>query len=69
MASPPDDDRSTIATEGAVARWRKAERERLIAARQALPGDLRAAQTAAMMNDLDRLIPAYATVDEAFDAS
>ncbi len=57
MASPPDDDRSTIATEGAVARWRKAERERLIAARQALPGDLRAAQTAAMMNDLDRLIP------------
>jgi len=59
VASPPDDDRSTVATEGAaaVARWRKAERERLIAARLALPGDVRAAQTAAMANDLDRLIP------------
>jgi len=57
VASPPDNDRSTVATEGAVARWRKAERERLIAARQALPADVRAGQTAAITNDLDRLIP------------
>jgi 5,10-methenyltetrahydrofolate synthetase len=40
-----------------VARWRKAERERLIAARMALPAELRATQTQAMAEDLDRLIP------------
>jgi len=40
-----------------VARWRKAERERLIAARLALATEYRAAQTSAIANDLDRLIP------------
>ena len=40
-----------------VARWRKAERERLLAARVALSPEARAAQTAAMGVDLDRLIP------------
>ena len=42
---------------GDVARWRKAERERLIAQRLALPAEYRAAQTSAIGNDLDRLIP------------
>jgi 5,10-methenyltetrahydrofolate synthetase len=41
---------------GDVARWRKAERERLIAERLALSVELRATQTSAMANDLDRLI-------------
>jgi 5,10-methenyltetrahydrofolate synthetase len=40
-----------------VARWRKAERERLIAARLALPAEYRAAQAAAIARDLDLLIP------------
>jgi 5-formyltetrahydrofolate cyclo-ligase len=40
-----------------VACWRKAERERLIAERLALSVELRATQTSAMTNDLDRLIP------------
>jgi len=40
-----------------VARWRKAERERLIAARLALPAEIRGAQAAAMASDLDRLVP------------
>ena len=41
-----------------VARWRKAERERLIATRLALSAEYRAAQTLAIAADLDRLIPA-----------
>jgi 5-formyltetrahydrofolate cyclo-ligase len=41
-----------------VARWRKVERERLIAARLALPAQYRAALAVAIANDLDRLIPA-----------
>ena len=41
-----------------VARWRKAERERLIATRLALAQDDRAARTRAIMHELDRLIPA-----------
>ncbi len=41
-----------------VARWRKAERERLITARLALSAEYRAAQTLAIAVDLDRLIPA-----------
>jgi 5-formyltetrahydrofolate cyclo-ligase len=41
-----------------VARWRKAQRERLIDARLALPAAYRAAQTLAIANELDRLIPA-----------
>lgn len=40
-----------------VARWRKAERERLLAARAALSPESRAQQTAAMAADLERLIP------------
>jgi 5-formyltetrahydrofolate cyclo-ligase len=40
-----------------VARWRKVERERLIAARLALPVEYRAAQASAIANDLNRLIP------------
>jgi 5-formyltetrahydrofolate cyclo-ligase len=40
-----------------VTRWRKAERERLIAARLKLDPDYRAAQTLAIAGDLDRLIP------------
>ncbi len=40
-----------------VARWRKAERERLLAARLALSPESRAAQTAAIAADLERLIP------------
>jgi len=39
-----------------VARWRKAERQRLLAAREALPAEARAAQTAAMTRALDGLI-------------
>lgn len=39
-----------------VTRWRKAERERLIGARLQLSADYRAAQTAAMTRELDRLI-------------
>jgi 5-formyltetrahydrofolate cyclo-ligase len=39
-----------------VARWRKAERERLIAARLALSAGYRAARAGAIANDLDRLI-------------
>lgn len=41
-----------------VARWRKAERERLIAARLALSAEYRAVQTLAIAADLDLLIPA-----------
>jgi 5,10-methenyltetrahydrofolate synthetase len=41
-----------------VARWRKAERERLIGARLALPAAYRAAQTEAIAQHLDRLLPA-----------
>jgi 5-formyltetrahydrofolate cyclo-ligase len=44
-----------------VARWRKLERERLIAARLALPAEQRAAQALAIANDLNRLIPADPT--------
>ncbi len=44
----------------AVASWRKLERERLIAARLALPADYRAAQAHAIARELDRLIPARA---------
>jgi 5,10-methenyltetrahydrofolate synthetase len=40
-----------------VARWRKAERERLIAARLKLTPEYRAAQASAIASDLDRLIP------------
>jgi 5-formyltetrahydrofolate cyclo-ligase len=40
-----------------VARWRKAERERLIALRCALPAEYRAAQTAAIVRRLDEMIP------------
>ena len=43
-----------------VARWRKAERERLIAARLELTSGYRAAQAFAIANDLDRLIPSAA---------
>ena len=39
-----------------VARWRKAERERLMSARMALASDIRAAQTLAMIRDLDSLV-------------
>jgi 5-formyltetrahydrofolate cyclo-ligase len=41
-----------------VARWRKAERERLIAARLALPAEYRAAEALAIARDLDRILPA-----------
>ncbi len=41
-----------------VLRWRKAERERLIALRLALPAELRATQTEAIARQLDRLIDA-----------
>jgi 5,10-methenyltetrahydrofolate synthetase len=40
-----------------VARWRKAERERLITARLKLAPEYRAAQTSAIASELDRLIP------------
>ena len=40
-----------------VARWRKAERARLIGARLELPADYRAAQTSAIATDLSALIP------------
>lgn len=40
-----------------VARWRKAERARLIAARLKLAPEYRAAQTLAIAKDLDRIIP------------
>jgi 5-formyltetrahydrofolate cyclo-ligase len=40
-----------------VNRWRKAERERLIAARLKLDPEYRAAQTLAIAGDLDRLVP------------
>jgi 5-formyltetrahydrofolate cyclo-ligase len=40
-----------------VARWRKAERERLIAVRLGLCADYRAAQTLAIAGDLSPLIP------------
>jgi 5-formyltetrahydrofolate cyclo-ligase len=40
-----------------VARWRKAERDRLIGARLGLCGDHRAAQTLAIAGDLSPLIP------------
>ena len=39
-----------------VARWRKAERERLISTRIALTGEIRAAQTLAIAQDLDSLL-------------
>ncbi len=38
-------------------RWRRAERERLIATRLALPMEFRTAQTSAIVNHLERLIP------------
>ena len=41
-----------------VARWRKAERERLIAARLALPAAYRAAQTLAIVRQLEPLLAA-----------
>jgi 5-formyltetrahydrofolate cyclo-ligase len=44
----------------AVASWRKLERERLIAARLALPADYRAAQAQAIARELDRQIPVSA---------
>jgi 5-formyltetrahydrofolate cyclo-ligase len=40
-----------------VSRWRKAERARLIAARLALDPEYRAAQTLAIADELDRLVP------------
>lgn len=40
-----------------VARWRKAERERLLTARLGLSAEYRAAQAAAIAADLDRLTP------------
>jgi 5,10-methenyltetrahydrofolate synthetase len=40
-----------------VARWRKVERERLLAMRQALAADYRAAQSLAISRDLDGLLP------------
>lgn len=40
-----------------VARWRTAERERLLTMRAALSAETRAAETAAMITDLERLIP------------
>lgn len=40
-----------------VARWRKVERERLIAMRQALAADYRDAQALAIARDLDGLLP------------
>src|SRR5450755_2131586 len=40
-----------------VARWRKVERDRLIAARLALPAEYRAAQASAIASDLKLLIP------------
>ncbi len=40
-----------------VARWRKAERESLLAARLGLSLEYRTAQTAAIGNELDRLVP------------
>jgi 5-formyltetrahydrofolate cyclo-ligase len=45
---------------GDVARWRKAERSRLIALRGALPAEDRALHTAAMVRKLDELISAQA---------
>ena len=44
-----------------VARWRKAERERLLALRLALSPEYRAAQAAAIAAELDRLIPTDGT--------
>ena len=40
-----------------VARWRKLERERQLAARMALPADVRAAQTAAIVRGLEQIVP------------
>jgi 5-formyltetrahydrofolate cyclo-ligase len=40
-----------------VMRWRKVERERLIAARMALSAERRAAQATAIARDLDRILP------------
>ena len=51
--SPRVDSRQTLD----VSRWRKAERERLIAARLKLDPEYRAAQTSAIASELDRLIP------------
>jgi 5-formyltetrahydrofolate cyclo-ligase len=51
--SPRTDPRQTLD----VARWRKAERERLIAARLKLDPGYRTARTSAIASDLDRLIP------------
>ncbi|HEX4153832.1 MAG TPA: 5-formyltetrahydrofolate cyclo-ligase [Steroidobacteraceae bacterium] len=46
-----------------VARWRKAERERLIAIRLELSAEYRAEQTSALTSQLDRLIPlAHGTI-------
>ncbi len=44
----------------AVAGWRKLERERLVAARRALPADYRSTQSQAIARELDRQIPADA---------
>lgn len=52
-ATPPAGDRRT---EADVARWRKAERERLIEARRAIPLDARTAMTANIAAGLDRLL-------------
>lgn len=45
-----------------VARWRKVERERLIAMRQALAADFRAAQALAIARELDGLLPGGAPI-------
>ncbi|MBV9912444.1 MAG: 5-formyltetrahydrofolate cyclo-ligase [Sinobacteraceae bacterium] len=42
-----------------VTRWRKAERERLLAMRMALPAEARQAETQAICAELDRLLPAH----------
>jgi 5,10-methenyltetrahydrofolate synthetase len=45
-----------------VGRWRKVERERLIAERIALPAEMRASQTSAIARELDELVPGGAAV-------
>jgi 5-formyltetrahydrofolate cyclo-ligase len=50
-----------------VARWRKAERERLLGARLKLSAEYRAEQTLAIGNDLDRLVcPAAGAIVSAY---
>src|SRR5580693_4915852 len=56
MSTPGDDSGQA----GDVARWRKAERERLITARMALAIEYRTAQTLVITQLLKRLIPAAA---------